>query len=117
VKSQPYGLDEKVMRHLAYNYGSAFYEILNYGARDQKWIERLSGSKEVLKAEVLHAVREEMAQKLSDVVLRRTDLGTAMNPGEAALREAANIMAAELGWDEARVKMEIEEVEQIYKPA
>ncbi len=117
VKSQPYGLDEKVMRHLSFNYGTSYNEILNYGAQDPKWVELLPDSNEVLKAEVLHAVRAEMAQKLSDVVLRRTDLGTAMNPGEAALREAANIMAAELGWDEARVKMEIEEVEQIYKPA
>ncbi len=117
VKSQPYGLDEKVMRHLSFNYGTSYNEILNYGAQDPKWVELLPDSNEVLKAEVLHAVRAEMAQKLSDVVLRRTDLGTAMNPGEAALRESANIMAAELGWDEARVKMEIEEVEQIYKPA
>jgi glycerol-3-phosphate dehydrogenase len=117
IQSRPYGLDETVMKHLSYNYGTAYNEILNYGAQNKKWVELLPDSKEVLKAEVLHGVREEMAQKLSDVVLRRTDLGTAMNPGEAALREAANIMAAELGWNEARVKMEIEEVEQIYKPA
>ncbi len=117
VQSQPYGLDEKVMRHLSYNYGTAYNEILNYGAQDKKWVELLPDSNEVLKAEVLHAVKEEMALKLSDVVLRRTDLGTAMNPGEAALKEAAKIMAAELGWDEGRMKREIEEVVQIYQPA
>lgn len=117
INQRPYGLNEKVMKHLSYNYGTACNEILNYGARDKKWIELLPGSNEVLKAEVLHAVREEMAQKLSDVVLRRTDLGTAMNPGEAALKEAAKIMAEQLGWDEDRTQKEIDEVKQIYIPA
>ena len=117
VESKLYGLDEKVMTHLSQNYGTAYNEILNYGAQDKKWIELVPNSAEVLKAEVLHGVREEMAQKLSDVVLRRTDLGTAVNPGEVALKEAAKIMAAELGWDEARMKREIEEVQQIYMPA
>jgi len=117
VKSQPYRLDEKVMKHLSYNYGSAYNDILRYGEQDEKWVELIPDSSEVLKAEVLHGVREEMAQKLSDVVLRRTDLGTAMNPGETALKETAGIMAAELGWDDIRIKQEIEEVRQIYMPA
>lgn len=117
IESKLYGLDEKVMKHLSHNYGTAYNEILNYGAQNKKWVELLPDTKEVLKAEVLHGVREEMAQKLSDVVLRRTDLGTAVNPGEAALKEAARIMAAELGWDESRIKREIEEVKQIYIPA
>ena len=117
VKSKPYSLDEKVMKHLSYNYGSAYNDILRYGEKDKKWMELVTDSKEVLKAEVLHGVREEMAQKLSDVILRRTDLGTAINPGDAALKESAQIMAFELGWDDARMKQEIEEVQQIYTPA
>jgi len=117
VRSKPYGLSEKVMKHLSYNYGSAYNDILRYGENDKKWVELLPDSQEVLKAEVLHGVRAEMAQKLSDVILRRTDLGTAINPGEAALRETAKIMAVELGWDEGRMKNEIEEVQQIYIPA
>ena len=117
VNSKPYSLDEKVMKHLSYNYGSTYNDILRYGEQDKKWVGLVPDSSEVLKAEVLHGVREEMAQKLSDVVLRRTDLGTAMNPGDAALQEAARIMAEELGWDEVRMKREIEEVLQIYTPA
>lgn len=116
IQSQPYGLDEKVMKHLSYNYGTAYNEILNYGAQDKKWVELLPDSKEVLKAEVLHGVREEMAQKLADVVLRRTDLGTAMNPGEAALKEVAEIMAQEMGWNPFRTQQEINEVKQMYIP-
>ncbi len=60
-----------------------------------------------LRAEVVHAVRSEMARRLDDVVFRRTDLGTAGAPGEAALAAAAALMGDELGWDEARRREEI----------
>ncbi len=117
ITSKPFGLSENVMRHLIYNYGTAYDKILDYGTLDKKWMELLPDTKEVLNAEMLHGVREEMAKKLSDVVLRRTDLGTAINPGETALKESAKIMADELGWDEARMNKEIEEVRKIYMPA
>jgi glycerol-3-phosphate dehydrogenase len=51
-----------------------------------------------------------MAQKLEDVVLRRTDLGTGGFPGDDVLRTCADLMAAELGWNESRVRQELEEV-------
>ena len=57
-----------------------------------------------------HAVREEMALRLSDVVLRRTDLGTGGPPSPADLDAAARAMAAALGWDEAKLRAERETV-------
>jgi glycerol-3-phosphate dehydrogenase len=68
------------------------------------------GNSTVLKAEVVHAVREEMAEKIGDVVFRRTDFGTGGHPGEEALQECGRLMASELGWDEDRVREEIREV-------
>lgn len=56
---------------------------------------------EVTHAEILHAVRSEMALTLADVALRRTDLAAGGHPGDQALHAAADIMAAELGWDAA----------------
>ncbi|MCI0496176.1 glycerol-3-phosphate dehydrogenase/oxidase, partial [candidate division KSB1 bacterium] len=47
IQSKPYGLDEKVMKHLSYNYGTAYNEILNYGAQNKKWVELLPDSEEV----------------------------------------------------------------------
>jgi glycerol-3-phosphate dehydrogenase len=61
-------------------------------------------------------MREEMAQKLSDVVFRRTDLGTAAMPGEDALTSCANLMAAEKGWKQERIKAELAEVRKVYPP-
>jgi glycerol-3-phosphate dehydrogenase len=117
VERKPQGLAEQVMRHLTLHYGSALGDILHYGSAGRTWLENISGSAEVLHAEVLHAVRAEMALKLADVVLRRTDLGSAGNPGKQALADAARIMAQELGWSDARCRAEIAAVEQLYVPA
>jgi len=117
VNSKPYELNATVLRHLCYNYGNAYNDILKYGESDKEWLETLPQSNEVLKAEVLHAVREEMASKLSDVILRRTDVGSADYPGDSSVAEIARIMANELNWSETKLQQEIEEVKQIYIPA
>jgi len=110
------GLNNKIVRHLVYNYGSNYKHILEYRKENSEYGETLPGSSEVLKAEVVHAVREEMAQKLSDVVLRRTDLGSAAPPLHNTLESCALIMGKELGWDKKRIKKEIDEVKNIYSP-
>jgi glycerol-3-phosphate dehydrogenase len=69
----------------------------------------------VTAAEVLHAVRHEMAVKLSDAVLRRTEAGSAGHPGGAALQTAAALMGDALGWDERRRRSEIAETEKFYE--
>ena len=66
-----------------------------------------AGSCSLMRAEVLHGVREEMAQKLTDVVFRRTSSGIAGNQRDEALRSTAVIMSKELGWDDMRTQREI----------
>jgi glycerol-3-phosphate dehydrogenase len=72
------------------------------------------GSSTTIKAEVIHAVRHEMAQKLSDVVFRRTDLGSGNRPEPRSLQVCADLMASELGWDQTRTQKELEEVQMLY---
>jgi len=108
--------NEPITRHLVYNYGSKYKDILSYTKADPFLGETVPGSAEVLKAEILNGVRKEMALKLSDVVLRRTDLGSAGNPGDAALRAAAEVMGGELRWDDRRIQKEIEETKALYPP-
>jgi glycerol-3-phosphate dehydrogenase len=71
-------------------------------------------SPEVLKAQIQHAVEEEMAITLSDVIFRRTGLGSAGRPGRELLRTCAWMMGEILGWDQAKRELEIESVEAIY---
>jgi len=112
----PKGLNSEVIRHLVHNYGSEYQCILEYGKKHSEYGKTVPGSSEVLMAEVFHAVREEMAQKLADVILRRTDLGSGGHPGDAALKGCAGVMAKELGWSKNRMKKELEEVNRVYIP-
>ena len=111
------GADPAVTRHLAQLYGTAMDGVLKLAASAPALGEKIAGSAEVLRAEVVRAVREEMALKLSDVVLRRTDLGTLGHPGRPALEDAAALMGAELGWSDEHRNAEIAELEAVYRPA
>ena len=114
IAKRPYGLGEEVIRRLVYNYGSAYPQVLQYLDKHTSGRGTLTSDFAVLRAEVLHGVREEMAQKLSDVVFRRTELGTAGHPGNEALRICADIMSAELGWSPARRAQELHEVNKVF---
>jgi glycerol-3-phosphate dehydrogenase len=110
VNDRPPGLDGETMEHLVSTYGTAYRQLLGYAAEDPGWRRPVALGTVVTGAEVVHAVRWEMAQKLSDVVLRRTELGAAGPPDVATLRRCAQVMAAELGWTQARIEREIDEV-------
>lgn len=116
IKQKPHALSEQTIKSLVYNYGSKFQDILKYIDEDKIWGESVFNKSDVIKAEIIYGVREEMAQKLADVILRRTELGTIGYPGEEVLKVCASIMAKELGWDEFRIQKELEEVKEIYKP-
>jgi glycerol-3-phosphate dehydrogenase len=63
------------------------------------------------------AVRDEMAVHLTDVVLRRADLGTAGPPAEVDLAAVASAVAQELGWDEGAARAERQDVGGRYSAA
>jgi glycerol-3-phosphate dehydrogenase len=86
--------------------------VLKYCNENSTWAKTIENST-TLKAEVIHAVREEMAQKLEDVIFRRTDLGTGMSPGIKALETCADLMGKELDWSKERVQREKSEVADI----
>ncbi|MDX1541980.1 MAG: glycerol-3-phosphate dehydrogenase C-terminal domain-containing protein, partial [Geminicoccaceae bacterium] len=98
-------LDEPTARALAHNHGSAAGEVLALAAAAPELARPLAGSP-VLAAEVVHAVRREMALSLGDVAFRRTDLATTGAPPLEALYEAATLMARELGWTRSRILAE-----------
>ena len=115
VAERPAGFDEPMMRHLVRSYGSDVAVVTDLAKQDPKLGERIPGSGEVARAEVVHAVRNECALHLEDVVLRRTDLGTLGHPGRVALDACADIMAGELGWDAGRRQQEMGAVEDRYR--
>lgn len=97
-------------------YGKRAPQILSFMQKEQDsdiWIDEES---ELLKAEVSYLINEEMACKLSDVVLRRTGLGTAECPGRKVLEKLADYMSGVLAWDETRKEQEVEDVLHRYAP-
>jgi glycerol-3-phosphate dehydrogenase len=75
---------------------------------------RLPGARSLpsdIAAQVVLALREEMALTLDDVVMRRNGMGQLGNPGHETLNRCASLMANELGWSEARRQAEIGAVE------
>lgn len=105
TRQKPCNLGPESVRNLVHNYGSAYTNVTNYLSGPVNGNER----EQLATAETRHAVHEEMAQKLEDVILRRTELGSAGHPGAALVAVCADAMADELGWDEARKQREIEE--------
>jgi glycerol-3-phosphate dehydrogenase len=107
-------LGEGAVRQLVYNHGSAYPEVLQYldvgckGSPDRQGVDPLLG------AEVLYSLHHEMAQKLGDVVFRRTELGSAGYPGDEKLNGCAEIMGTQLGWSRARVQQELAEVNETF---
>jgi glycerol-3-phosphate dehydrogenase len=60
--------------------------------------------------QVRRAAREEMALHVADVILRRTDLGTAGPVGKPDVEAVGAAMASALGWDEVKTRAEPEAV-------
>jgi len=109
------GLDATLTERLARTYGAAAGAIFQDLAADGSHARRITHDQPTTAAEVRHAVREEMALSLADIVLRRTPLGTFGHPGRAALESCASIAAVALAWDAARRTREIDLVEAEYR--
>ena len=110
-------LPEEILQHLLHTYGSAYGDVTRYIEGDRCWGETVAADTPVTRAEIVHAVRAEMAQKLSDVICRRTELGSAGPPHPDATRVCAEIMSRELGWTRQRTGREIDEFYAAYPAA
>lgn len=98
----PDGLLEPLLR----NYGTGCRDVLREARGDPSLAAPVAGTT-VLRAELVHAVRNEAARTLADAVLRRTDLATGRFPGDRALAESADVLATLLGWSADRREREI----------
>jgi glycerol-3-phosphate dehydrogenase len=108
-------LSEVQVRSLVFNFGSAFNEVIKY--LDGISIENDPDSQElaVLEAQIRYCVDQEMAQKLADVVFRRTELGSAGFPGDTAIEHAAQVMGREMNWSQGRFEIELADVKQSFE--
>jgi len=107
-------LETGTIEHLVYTYGSEFRNLIQLITNQPELAERIDLNLHVTKAEIVHAVRHEMALTLTDVIQRRTELGATGLPSMTALQTCAELMANELGWDFDRQTQEVASVVQSY---
>jgi glycerol-3-phosphate dehydrogenase len=112
------GLSIATVDHLVRLYGSECAAVFNL-VREQRELARpLDGKSPAIEAEVIHVTRRELARRVEDVLVRRLHLFyETPDHGMTAARRTAELMGAELGWDEARMGDEVERYRGMLKPA
>ena len=87
-------------------YGTRSALVMNLLAEDSSLAEVFDAATGAIAAEVVFAFKHELAQTLSDCLLRRTMVGLNSTCGLEAVEAAARIAQKHLGWSETRVVQE-----------
>jgi glycerol-3-phosphate dehydrogenase len=106
------GVGDETIALLVHRYGYATRDVLAVAAERPELRERIVPDMPDVLAEVVIAARAEQAHSVGDVMLRRTRLGLLAAPavsgaGSEAARRVAVVLGGELGWDEARIELEL----------
>ena len=106
------GVDEGAYEALAGRYGYAAERILDAAAASPELASPIVEGLPDLLAETALAARDEQARSVGDVLLRRTRVGLLAArelcaPGSETVGRVAKAIAPELGWDDARVALEV----------
>ena len=108
-------LPSDTIPHLVAAYGTRYPEVLAVAAQRLEWRARVADDSPVIGAELVWAVRHEMAITLSDAVIRRTPLGAMGHPGNEAAERAAEIVGGELRWSSERKRGEMDALRRFYE--
>jgi len=107
------GLAAAQVERLLGRYGSCADDLLDLMAGRPGLGHELPGGSGYLGAEIAYACSHEGAVRLDDALARRTRIAIeTRDRGLAAAPAAAALMAAELGWDPARTRRELEQYQQ-----
>jgi glycerol-3-phosphate dehydrogenase len=102
------GLPERIGNRLLRIYGARSAAVLSLVAEDPSLAEVFDNESGGIAAEVIFAFKQELAQTLTDCLLRRTMVGLNSACGLNAVDQAATIAQKHLGWSEGRVEQEID---------
>ncbi len=105
------GLSEDQSRAMVGWFGRSAAGIARLAGHDERMRAPLCDHTSHLVAEAVHAMREESAVTLADVLLRRVPLALGACWSERCTRQAAERIGAVMGWGEARISREVSEAE------
>lgn len=105
--TKTHGVDLERAEHLAETYGTRAKEVMAFCAGRADDI-RLSDTTSVTAAEIAYLIRHEVVLGLSDLVQRRTSLAIRGHISSVLIERIGELLAHERGWDEKRLRAEIE---------
>jgi glycerol-3-phosphate dehydrogenase len=100
-------LPETIAARLLRIYGTRAVEILKLADVDAELLKPFDSSG-AIGAEILFSFQDELAETLTECLMRRTMLGLNASAGLDVVEDAAHIARKYLGWDESRAMLEIE---------
>jgi glycerol-3-phosphate dehydrogenase len=105
--------DQAIKRMLA-NYGSHLDTIAQYAEQDKSQAELVPGTADTIRAELKFVIENEMPKTLTDVLMRRTDLGSFARPQSETLEFCADMMTEYYNWNQAQRQKNIDDLLQCY---
>jgi glycerol-3-phosphate dehydrogenase len=101
------GLDEAVVTSCRTRHGTSIHRIFSLIEQRPDLAARIVPEAPFCRAEVVNAVRHEMARSLEDVLRRRIPLLLVSRPTRETLLETADLAGAHLGWSGERKQAEV----------
>ena len=112
-KQYPNLLPEQI-EYLAKSFGTEIDEVFEIAKENPPYEKPLNTDGENL-AQVVFAIRNEMAKTLPDIMLRRTGLAQLGNPGKEIITKVAKLAAKELNWSVTKMNEEVCKLEELLK--
>jgi len=103
--AQNYQLSSGTAQHLAEKFGTDAPKVLELAKREPQLLQPLTNGGVPIRAEVVYVIREEMAQTIEDVLLRR--IGVQFHSWKEAAQAApvvGQLLAREFAWSDAQTK-------------
>jgi glycerol-3-phosphate dehydrogenase len=112
-----YGISAVQANHLAFLYGQKGEAVLELTRNNPALLEKLHPERPEILAQAAYAIDHEKALHLSDILLRRLEIGyTPYHWGEASEKVSA-LMAQKLSWDSRTLKSELALYKSLLLPA
>jgi glycerol-3-phosphate dehydrogenase len=103
-------LEDEVIRQLVWSYGGEAWNVVRRAVETPQLAKRMEPDLAYPWACVRHAVEEEMAQTVCDVLIRRTRVILESRDGGMRLApRVGQILARQLGWSDAEVDRQVQE--------
>jgi glycerol-3-phosphate dehydrogenase len=101
--AEKYALLPRTAQHLAQKFGTDAPKVLELAEQEPRWLQPLAPGSAAIQAEVVYAIREEMAQSIEDILLRR--IGVQFHGWKEAAEAApvvGQLLAREFAWSESQ---------------